>query len=257
MASKDEIHKIWAPPGGMWSPWVKPVLFSFTDAIYSVPPTRSFVLQKEWVPKTGSTAFVVDLPEEAGILWGIRMAELGYRPVPLYNALPFAIGDKLGTPSSRPTSTVHVEPILGALVRESTTLGKLKLPLNSPPAFLLDSDRRTAKTDILPGVFDNRSVCFITDFPSAAFLIEHGINKVVVVQGITKFPPDLTPVLIAWQQGGIKIFRKLYQDTEPPAAVVVEKPSFLSRIWFRLSVALGFHRGELGAFGEIVPASSG
>ena len=257
MASKDEIHKIWAPPGGMWSPWVKPVLFSFTDAICTVPPTRSVVFQKEWVPKTSSTAFVVDLPEEAGILWGMRMAEFGYRPVPLYNALPFAISDKLETPTSRPISTVHVEPILGAVVRESSTLHKLKLPLNSPLAFLLDSDRRIAKTDIVPGVFDNRSVCFTTDFPSAAFLIEHGVNSVVVVQETATFAPDLLPVLIAWQQGGIKVFRKLYQDTEPPAAVVVQKPSFLSRIWFRLSVALGFHRGELGAFGEIVPASSG
>jgi hypothetical protein len=131
------------------------------------------------------------------------------------------------------------------------------LSLTAPPAFLLDSDRRIAKTDIVPGVFDNRSVCFTTDFPSAAFLIEHGINKVVIVQGTTKFAPDLTPVLITWQRGGIKIFRKLYEDLESPAAVLVQKPSFLSWIWFRLTVALGFHRGELGVFGEIVPASSG
>src|SRR5438874_4838419 len=133
------------------------------------------------------------------------MAELWYLPVPLYNALPFAIGDKLGNPSSRLTSTVHVEPILGALVRESTTLGKLKLPLNSPPAFLLDSDRRIAKTDIVPGIFDNRSVCFITDFLSAAFLIEHGINMVVVVQATTNLAHYLTAVLIAWQQLGMCI----------------------------------------------------
>ena len=257
MLSKDEIYKIWAPSGGLWSPWVKPVLFSFTDAAFNVPPTRSIVFRKEWVKQLGSTAFVVDLPEEAGILWGIRLAELGYRPVPLYNALPFAIGDKLETASWRPTSTVHVEPILGALVRESTTLAKLELPLTAPPAFLLDSDRRMAKTDIVPGVFDNRSVCFITDFPSSAFLLEHGINNIVVVQETTKFAPDLLPVLNGWQQAGIKMFRKLYQNLESPAAVLVQKPSFLSWIWLRLTVALGFHRGELGAFGQIVPASSG
>jgi hypothetical protein len=233
------------------------VLFSFTDAAFNVPPACSVVFEKEWAPKTGSTAFVVDLPEEAGILWGMRLAELGYRPVPLYNALPFAIGDKPEIPTSRPISTVHVEPILGALVRESSTLDKLELSLTAPPAFLLDSDRRIAKTDIVPGVFDNRSVCFTTDFPSAAFLIEHGINKVVIVQETTKFAPDLTPVLIAWQRGGIKICRKLYEDLEPPAAVLVQKQSFLSWIWFRVTVALGFHRDELGVFGEIVPASSG
>jgi hypothetical protein len=257
MASKDEIFKIWAPPGWLWSRWAKPVLFSFTDAVYSVPPARSVVFQKEWVPKTGSTAFVVDLPEDAGILWGLRLAELGYRPVPLYNALPFAIGDKLEMPSSRPISTVHVEAILGALVRESSTLDRLDLPLTAPPAFLLDSDRRIAKTDIVAGVFDNRSVCFMTDFPSAAFLVEHGIESVVVVQETTKFAPDLLPVIIAWQQAGINIFRKLYLDAQSPAAVAVRKTSFLSRLWFRLSVALGFHRNELGAFGEIVPTSSG
>src|SRR4051812_12135285 len=43
MLSKDEIYKIWAPSGGLWSPWVKPVLFSFTDAAFNVPqPVLSF-----------------------------------------------------------------------------------------------------------------------------------------------------------------------------------------------------------------------
>jgi len=215
LPNKDEIFGIWAPPQSPWSPWVKPVLFSFMDGVFDVRSVGSVLFDRDWVPKPTSAAIVVDLPGEEGVRWGLKLAGLGYRPVPLYNALPFSIGDKLSTPSSRPTTTVHVEPILAALVRETVNLAKLQLPTNSPPAFLLDADRRLARTDIRPGVFDNRSVCVTTDFPSASFLRENGIYRVVVVQESTKFAPDLLSTLVAWQQGGIEIQRKVYRNSEP------------------------------------------
>lgn len=254
MPKKDEIYRIWAPPDVPWSPWVKPVLFSFVDAAHTQPASRSVIFRPEWVPKPGSTAFVIDLPEETGVLWGMRLAQLGYRPVPLYNALPFAIGDKT-EPSLRPAATVHVEPILASLIQESENLRSMQLPRNAPPAFLLDADRRLAKSDIHPGVFDNRSVCFSTDFPSAGFLLERGIKSVIVVQEGVKFARDLLDTLVLWQEGGIQILRKTYRDSPPPVPMTVTKPSFLSVIWFKLSVALGLRRGELGGFGDIVRAS--
>jgi hypothetical protein len=249
--------RVWAPPDSLWSPWVKPVLFAFADAVLNLRPRRSVNFNSDWVPPPSSTALVLDLPEEEAVLWGVGLAEIGYRPVPLYNALPFAMSDKMTSPSSRPVSTVQVEPILAALVRETGCLVTVQLRSNAPPAFLLDADRRLARTDVKPGVFDNRSVCFTTDFPSAEFLLEHGIRGVMVVQETAKFVPDLLLVLLEWQKGGIRISRKLFRNSEPPQSVAVKKPSLLSWIWFRLGVALGYHRGELGAFGEIVPASSG
>ena len=257
MPKKDEILRIWAPSECPWSPWVKPVLFSFMDGVFDVRSVGSIVFDREWVPKPGSTAIVIDLPGEEGVMWGLKLAGLGYRPVPLYNALPFAIGDKMISPSSRPATTVHVEAILAALVREAVNLEKLRLLPSAPPAFLLDADRRLARTEIRPGIFDNRSVCFTTDFPSASFLLEHGIRSVTVVQEGTKFAPDLLPTLVAWQHGGIEIQRKRYRNPQPLEPVVVKKASFLNWLWFRLTVALGFYKGELGALGEIVPASSG
>jgi hypothetical protein len=255
MPNRDEIYNIWAPLGGLWSPWVKPVLFSFTDAQYRVPLVRSIVFQKEWIPRPGPTGLVIDLPEEEGVLWGIRLAELGYRPVPLYNALPFAIADKNEVPSSRPTTSVHVEPIVAALVQQSDKLANIHLPLNAPPSFLLDADRRIAKADLREGIFDNRSICFSTDFPSASFLLEHGIRNVVVVQETAKFARDVLDPLLAWQAAGIEILRKTYKDVSPPVAVTIRKPSFLSKVWFKLSALAGLRRGELGGFGDIVRAS--
>lgn len=257
MPDKDEIFRIWAPPESVWSPWVKPVLFAFTDRIFNLSPERSVPRNWDWVPRPSSTAFILDLPEEEAVLCSLRLAEKGYRPVPLYNALPFAISEKVTSPSSRPASTVHVEPILCALVREAATLEKIHLPPNAPPAFLLDSLRRLARTDIRPGIFDNRSVCFSTDFPSEAFLLEHGIRDVVVVQEALEFAPDLLSALVVWQATGIQIKRKLYRDFEPAVSVKAEPPSFLRKLWLRLRVAVGFHRAELGGFGEIVRPSGG
>src|SRR4051812_25589194 len=88
--NKEQIYDVWAPAGGRWSPWVKPVLF----ACMSDPPLpRSLPTladeTMDWVPPVeGKMAFVVDLPYEAGVIMGLKLAQRGYRPVPLYNAFP-------------------------------------------------------------------------------------------------------------------------------------------------------------------------
>jgi len=150
-----------------------------------------------------------------------------------------------------------VEPILAALYRETTTLQQIPLAKDAPPAFLLDADRRVARIDLAPGSFDNRSVCLSTDFPSAEFLLAQGIRQAVIVQENASVAGDLIQALLGWQRSGIALFRKKSSDAGPPVSVVVEKPSFLRAFWHRLGVALGLRRGELGAFGGIVPSSGG
>src|SRR5207302_10946527 len=130
---------------------------------------RSTHVKTDWVPAPGSSAIVVDLPGEDGINFAIELARHGYRPIPLYNALPFPLSEKLSPPHARSKTTVDVVSILAAICRETATLQQIHLSPVAPPAFLLDADRRIARIDPATGIFDNRSVCFETDFPSADF----------------------------------------------------------------------------------------
>jgi hypothetical protein len=256
--NKDEIYQIWAPPHSVWSRWTKPVLFAFMDGRFDVPPARTTTFNVKWVPAPGSVAIIVDLPGEDGVLWGMQLARLGYRPIPLYNALPFPPREQMYAPSVRPESTVHVEPILAALYRETLALRQVSLPAEAPPAFLLDASRRLARVDPAPGRFDNRSVCFSTDFPSAAFLLAQSIGQAILVQEEqASVAGDLLQILLAWQKSGIHILRKNPAHDKPPAPFVVKRPSFLYYLWYRVSVALGLRRGELGGFGGIIPSGSG
>ena len=256
MLSKDEIYRIWAAPEALWSRWVKPVLFAFMDTAFEAQPARTRP-QMNWVPAPGSTAIICDLPNEDGVIWGMQFARQGYRPIPLYNALPFPLNETNSPPGFRSKSTVNVEPILVALHRETTTLKEIPLSAFAPPAFLLDADRRIARIDPLPGTFDNRSVCFETDFPSAKFLLAHAIQSVVVVQNDLQIASDLASVLRSWQRSGIQVLQKQAGDSASPHRVIVQQPSLFRWLWYRIGVALGLRRGELGAFGGIVPSSSG
>jgi len=253
---KDEVYRIWAPSYGLWSAWVKPVLFSLMDSQFEVRRPSITQFNKHWVPTPGQAAIVVDLPGEDGVVWGLQLARLGYRPIPLYNALPFPPSEKM-FPATRPECTVDVVPILAALYRETPALTDIRLAVGAPPAFLLDADRRIAKRDPIPGRFDNRSVCFSTDFPSADFLTSRQITQVVIFQRGTDVAGDLLLVLLEWQKAGIRLLRKDPADAAQLKPVRLEPPSFLRRIWYRISVALGLRRGELGGFGGIVPSGSG
>lgn len=254
--NKNEIHQVWAPPESPWSRWVKPVLFAFMDSRFQPPPASLKTFKTDWVPSSETSAIVIDLPGDDGVLWGVQLARLGYRPVPLYNALPFPPSHKQ-TPFSRPETTVDVEQILGALYRETSALKELNLSAEAPPAFLLDADRRIARNDPAPGRFDNRSVCFTTDFPSAGFLQSRNIRRAIVLQRGTEVAGDLLMLLLEWQKSGIQLLRKDPVESVPPVAFIVTRPSFLRYLWYRISVVLGLRRGELGGFGGIVPSGSG
>ncbi|HEY2914013.1 MAG TPA: hypothetical protein VGK21_11685 [Candidatus Angelobacter sp.] len=254
--NKDEIYRIWAPSDAPWSRWVKPVLFSFMDSRFDLRQPTITQFNTDWASSHGQTVIVVDLPGEEGVLWGVRLARLGYRPIPLYNALPFPPSEKM-FPATRPECTVDVLPILTALYREAAALQEIHLVADAPPAFLLDADRRISRKDLEPGVFDNRSVCFTTDFPSAEFLSSRQITQAIVLQRGSNVAGDLLLVLLEWQKAGIQLLRKDPMEAASPKPVVVEPPSLLRRLWYRISVALTLRRAELGGFGGIVESASG
>jgi hypothetical protein len=256
MMDKEEIYRIWAPPDAPWSRWVKPVLFSFMDSRFDVRQPAITQFNTDWAPSPGQVALIVDLPGEDGLVWGLQLARLGYRPIPLYNALPFPPSEKM-SPATRPECTVDVVPILTALYRQTAALKEIHLAADAPPVFLLDAGRRMARKDPEPGVFDNRSVCFTTDFPSAEFLSSRQITQAMILQRGSNVAGDLLLVLLEWQRAGIQLLRKDPVEAAPPKPVVVEPPSFLRRLWYRISVALTLRRGELGGFGGIVKSASG
>jgi len=136
-------------------------------------------------------------------------------------------------------------------------LKEIRVVGDAPPAFLLDADRRFAQKAPEPGIFDNRSVCFSTDFPSAEFLCSRLITQAIIFQRGSKIAGDLLLVLLEWQKAGIQLLRKDPMEAAPPKPVVVEPPSFFRHLWYRISVALTLRRAELGGFGGIVESASG
>src|SRR5262249_9429105 len=142
--NKEEIFSIWAPENSIWSRWAKPVLFAHLDSALSYIPVISAPTDVSWSPPLEEkVAIVLDLPGAEGVLIGLSLAGRGYRPVPLYNALPLPFGETLLSPATiSRVAAVDVLPIISALRMGTKLLAQLTLPPDAPPAFLLDANRK-------------------------------------------------------------------------------------------------------------------
>jgi hypothetical protein len=257
--TKEQIFSVWASEESAWSRWVKPVLFAH------ISPELTQLAAMEPVPDPGwsalaaeQTALVLDLPGAEGVFAGIALARRGYRPIPLYNAVPAPVTSRVLEPLSSPRATaVDVLPIIAALKGGAQELVTLKLAPDAPPAFLLDANRAGDGRRIGPGEFDNRSVSFTTDFPSANFLCSRGIRRVILVQKIRSDPQrDLAHSLRRWQEGGISLERKRLDAPGPPVAFSVSRPRWYGAMFQRALAAIGLRRARGGGFGSWVPESS-
>lgn len=259
--TRENIFDIWAPRESRWSPWVKPVLFSFMsempfDTAASEPPPD---WELSWLPPAdGSTVLILDLPGAEAAASSIELARRGYRPVPLYNAIPWQPGPAASL-EMEPPPVVNAAPIVQTLRRITPLLATENLVFLAPPAFLMDANRRTGSRSVSPGCFDNRSVSFPTDFPSANFLLAHGLRRAVLVQRFLDQPQsDLAHTLRAWQDAGIAIELKLLEKVGAPQPIQVPTPSWFGRCFYRALEMIGFQRSVLGGFGGVLPeASSG
>lgn len=196
--NREEALLIWAPVNSPWSRWTKAVLFGFMPE--EIPDLHSSVSTSWRKPFNPRAGLLAELAGDEGVEFGVALARSGYRPIPLYNACPYPVGE------SGP-SAIEVGPIMRALERETTALKSLPLPPDAPPAFLLDAYRRRPASPPAAGWFDNRSIIRETDVPTAAFLKEHGIREMIVVQSKPELQSDLRAVLLAWQEGGLAISR--------------------------------------------------
>jgi hypothetical protein len=259
---EESIFQQWAPAGALWSNWVKPVVFASMDE----PPLLELPLEvegsREWIPRPAEhAALVFDLPGAEGVKWGLVAAQLGYRPVPLYNALPLPIV----SPEERKkyydgqlpnVVVVDMRPILAGLWQAAAEIEKLSLASDAPPAFLLDANRRTAGIAITPGTFDNRSISFTTDFPSADFLRTHQIRKAIFVQATGSRPQsDLNQTLFDWQKNGLPIERKSLDETGAPISCRIKPSSRFGALWLQLLARFSLRRNSFGGFGDMVPES--
>src|SRR5262245_28176313 len=110
MTTKEDIFEVWAPARGRWSPWVKPVLFACLDH-EPFSAARPLPIDISWAPSaTTNTALVLDLPSAEGVVVALELAAQGYRPVPLYNAVPLPARVSVLTPLGGPVALVDVQP---------------------------------------------------------------------------------------------------------------------------------------------------
>lgn len=191
-----EIYKIWAPDKKRWVDWVRPVPFiniddsssrkEFID--YRIP---SINYLKELL---NDTALIIDIPGIASIKEGIALARLGYRPIPIFNGTDPPIGT---------ISTTNNQIIKPLLIWGAFELKNIKLKNDAPPVFLLDQNRLN-RYKINNGIFDNSWDIYDGDLPSPKYLLENGINKIIVRSNFQA--KDLRKILYKWQKNNIKIF---------------------------------------------------
>jgi len=269
--TKEEVFLAWAPQDSIWSPWVLPVPFAQLNCLDftrpaaddQVPSTPGWVTDGE----REGRGFVVDIPGRDAMRFGILLTSFGIRPVPVIDGSPGAgdfnfsqYAEASTKPTWHPKVVVDMTELLKALCQGAAMLKDTALSPVAMPAFLLDADRRTGHRPPQAGMYDNRWQVFAQDFPSAKFLLEHGVRRVLLVQEQRGQPQeDLAHVLLRWQEGGIAIESVGMKDGSMPEAIQITKPSRFRRIWYRALAILRFRRSATGGFGgfESFPMGSG
>ena len=240
--NREEVYAAWAPDDGAWTDWVKPVLFGsmWTDVEAQSNDNSATWLSEALLRPLGDVtqvAVVVELPGVRSVAAGLALGQHGFRPIPLYNAVPFH------------GAFVALYGVMQALVNGAEAVGQL--PLAAPPAFLLDSMRmRRRRLEGYAAPYDNRWVVRSDDFPSPGRLQRAGIRRILLLQETLARPAtDLEPTLLAWQASGLELWR-LAEDV--PAAAALHQLS--QRPWYeRLATWLSSEsprrRGD-GAYGR-------
>lgn len=241
-----EVFEIWAHPASPWSNWAKPTLFA--TWMFPTAPPLPLLPDFAWDDRLGRNwAIIVDLPGKAAVLAGLAMAREGFRPIPLFN----------GCSSNMKISSVDTSGMGEALYAGAVERVLRDLPADAPPAFLIDSRRKSSAMALRPGMLDNRWVVFPQDFPSGAYLHQHGITDVAVVREEPSRPDDdLLHVLRRWEEAGLHIHLQGLTRTEPPQPFSVPRPPHFRMFLYSMLARMGLRQSFAGGFGGIIPQPS-
>lgn len=205
-----EIYKIYAPLGAKWTEWIRPVPFIAIDTYnrksISTWVDRKVMFLKQYEP---DTAIFIDLPGKESIEFGISLAQIGYRPIPIFNGTDEQKG-------SKPTTDTYL--VESSLITGSQKLKNIHLENNANPVFLLDS-YRINRYRATKSMFDNSWDLYGQDIPSAEYFVENGIKKIIVVG--TKIQRDLKKIFAKFQEIGIKFY--LTDGYLPATRVILKK----------------------------------
>ena len=194
MLGKDT-YKIYAKKGAKWTNWVRPVPFVAIDT-YNRKPISNWVERKiMFIDKyEQDTAIFIDMPGKESIEYGIALASIGYRPIPLFNGTD----EQVGAEATTDTYTIESQ-----LINGSEKLKKINLKDDANPAFLLDS-MRTNRYRSKESIFDNSWDLYKQDIPTAEYFKENGINKIIVVGNTIQ--RDLREIFFEFQDKGIEFY---------------------------------------------------
>lgn len=264
--SPEEIFEIWAPAkeledekGPGWTKWTKPLLFSYINKFTPLMSNDIGItnINFDWIHNyTTKPAIIVELPGIDSVRAGIELAKSGYRPIPLFNSCP----------NFKAVQAIDVSKIIVEIINQTEDLRNTFIAPEAPPAFLLDSLRLTGCARLSPGVYDNRWMVLPQDFPSANYLLSHGVNEVVVINAGGNIPleilnmsssiskgDDIKHVLYRWQEAGIKIKSININGQSSPQDELISKPRMFKSIWYRILAMAGLYSNCSGGFGGIIP----
>ena len=178
-----EIYRIWAPFDSEWVKWVRPVQFiGVNEKITVYDHKKDLGKTISYIPNILKK--IKNIKEYATIYNGTD-EQLG--------AIP----------------TVDNKEIKIGLIKGSEIIKNMKIEKDAPPAFLLDSNRMN-RHKMNESIFDNSWDIYAQDMPSAEYLLNNGICKIIVI--CEKLQKDLKKILYKFQKKGIKIYLSSMYD---------------------------------------------
>lgn len=269
----EQIYGVWAPDASPWSPWVSPVIFPQLIVTESTSRLDIGGWPSEYMPDDpdGRAIVILDLPGERAVKVALLLAQRGYRPIPVFQGVPgpMASGADIGdfTMDANPArlemsqgfrfAVVDMSDLVTAMQGATVLLSESSLSPDAPPVFMLDAFRLEGHRPPRPKLFDNRSLIFPQDFPSAQFLRTRGVERVILVQqGRLEPRDDLKHVLRRWQEAGIEIRAADLGQPGEARKIDVPRPSRFKTLWYRALAVMGLRRNSAGGFGSYIPEPS-
>ena len=204
--NKKQIYNIWTPSTSKWSNWVKPIAFTTLDSNQKIYEIINYNIPKiNYLDKyLENTIIIIDTKADNAIKEAIALANIGYRPIPLFN----------GTNSPlNATATCNNYLIAPYLIWGAKQLTKIKIKKDANPVFILDINRLNRKK-INKTIFDNSWDIYDQDLPSYKYLLNNKINKIIIKSDY--IAKDLKKILYNYQKNNIQIlYTNGYEEIKP------------------------------------------